>query len=130
MTAVTKILQPTDAELEILQVLWEIGPSTVRFVNDRLNEKKNVGYTTTLKIMQIMNEKGILTRRKKDRTHVYTPVLKETETQSLLVDRLLKMAFSGSASKLILQALGGRRTSVEELREIKELIAKLEKNQK
>jgi BlaI family penicillinase repressor len=130
MTAANKIIQPTDAELEILQVLWENGPSTVRFINDRLNEKKNVGYTTTLKIMQIMNDKGILTRRKKDRTHIYTPVLKEVETQSLLLDRLMKIAFKGSASKLIMQALGGRKTSAEELRKIKELITNLEKNQK
>ncbi len=130
MIATPKILQPTDAELEILQVLWENGPSTVRFVNDRLNEKKNVGYTTTLKIMQIMTDKGTLTRRKKERTHVYTPVLKEVETQSLLLDKLVRNAFSGSAGKLVMQALGGRKTSPEELNEIKELITKLEKNQK
>ena len=110
MNSSHKILQPTDAELEILQILWENGPSTVRFINDRLNEKKNVGYTTTLKIMQIMHKKGILTRRKKERTHVYSPVLKEVETQSLLIDRLLRIAFSGSASKLIMQALGGKKT--------------------
>jgi len=130
MIAKPKILRPTDAELEILQVLWENGPATVRFVNDRLNEKKNVGYTTTLKIMQIMNDKGILNRRKKERTHVYSAALEEVETQSLLLDKLLRNAFSGSASKLIMQALGGRRTSAKELKEIKELITKLEKNQK
>jgi BlaI family transcriptional regulator, penicillinase repressor len=130
MTPAPKITQPTDAELEILQVLWENGPSTVRFINDKLNEKKNVGYTTTLKIMQIMNDKGILTRRKKERTHVYTPVLKEVETQSILIDKLLRIAFSGSASKLIMQALGGKKTSADELKKIKELIANLEKNQK
>ena len=130
MIAKPKIPRPTDAELEILQVLWENGPTTVRFVNDRLNEKKNVGYTTTLKIMQIMNDKGILNRRKKERTHVYSAALEEVETQSLLLDKLLRNAFSGSASKLIMQALGGRRTSAKELKEIKELITKLEKNQK
>jgi len=130
MNSSHKILQPTDAELEILQILWENGPSTVRFINDRLNEKKNVGYTTTLKIMQIMHKKGILTRRKKERTHVYSPVLKEVETQSLLIDRLLRIAFSGSASKLIMQALGGKKTSAEELKKIKELITNLEKNLK
>lgn len=130
MTISPKINQPTDAELEILQVLWENGPSTVRFVNDRLNEKKNVGYTTTLKFMQIMTDKGILTRRKKERTHVYTPVMKEVETQSLFIDRLLRTAFSGSAGTLVMQALGGKKISTEELKKIKELIAKLEKNQK
>lgn len=130
MIKTLKIPQPTDAELEILQVLWENGPSTVRFVNDLLNKKKNVGYTTTLKIMQIMNDKGILTRLKKERTHVYTPVLKEVETQSLLVEKLMRIAFSGSASKLVMQTLGGQKTSAEELRKIKTLIANLEKNQK
>lgn len=130
MNSSHKILQPTDAEMEILQILWENGPSTVRFINDRLNEKKIVGYTTTLKIMQIMHKKGILTRRKKERTHVYSPVLKEVETQSLLIDRLLRIAFSGSASKLIMQALGGKKTSAEELKRIKELITNLEKNLK
>src|SRR4030042_4617219 len=97
MLAVVKNIQPTDSELEILQVLWENGPSTVRFINDHLNEKRIVGYTTTLKIMQIMTEKGILSRLKKDRTHIFSPVLKQIEIQSLLVDKLLKSAFGGSA---------------------------------
>jgi BlaI family penicillinase repressor len=130
MTSLSKTIKPTDAEMEILQVLWENGPSTVRFVNDRLNEKRIVGYTTTLKIMQIMNDKGILTRLKKERTHVYTPVLKEVETQSLLVDKLLKIAFGGSAGKLIMQTLGNKKTSAEELKKIKDLITNLEKRQK
>ncbi len=122
--------QPTDAELEILHVLWENGPSTVRFVNERLSEKKNVGYTTTLKIMQIMQEKGILTRTKKNRTHIYTPVLKEGETQSLLVEKLLKIGFGGSAGKLVMQTLGNRKTSREELQKIKDLIKEIEQEQK
>jgi BlaI family penicillinase repressor len=125
-----KNIRPTDAELEILQVLWKNGPSTVRFVNDQLNESRNVGYTTTLKIMQIMNDKGILTRRKNERTHVYTPVLKEVETQSLLVDKLLRIAFGGSAGKLVMQTLGNKKTSAEELKKIKDLITNLEKKQK
>ncbi len=126
----SKYFQPTDAELEILQVLWESGPSTVRFVNECLNKKKKVGYTTTLKIMQIMADKHILSRHKKGKTHIYTPVLKENETQSLLVDKLLKVAFKGSASKLVMQTLGNKKTSIEELQKIKELIANLEKDQK
>ncbi|KPK85885.1 MAG: transcriptional regulator [Bacteroides sp. SM23_62_1] len=129
MTERIKLIQPTDAELEVLHILWENGPSTVRFVNDRLNERKNVGYTTTLKIMQIMHEKGILTRNKKDRTHIYTTVLEEDETQSLLVEKLLKIAFDGSASKLVMQTLGNRKTSKEELQKIKDLIEKIEKDQ-
>ena len=122
-------MQPTDSELEILQVLWENGPSNVRAVNNRLNERRSVGYTTTLKIMQIMTEKGILSRRKKERTHIYSPVLKESETQSLLVNKLLKNAFGGSAGKLVMQALGNNKTSAEELKLIKEIIKNLEKKQ-
>lgn len=125
-----RYIQPTDAELEILQVLWENGPSTVRFINEQLNERKHVGYTTTLKIMQIMTDKGILSRQKKGRTHIYKTILKENETQSLLVDKLLKIAFGGSASKLVMQTLGNKKTSKEELQKIKELIAILEKRRK
>jgi len=130
MSRKSKYIQPTDAELEILQVLWENGPSAVRFINEQLNEKKNVGYTTTLKIMQIMTDKGILTRQKKGKTHIYRPILKENETQSLLVDKLLKIAFGGSASKLVMQTLGNKKTSREELQKIKDLIANLEKKHK
>jgi BlaI family penicillinase repressor len=129
MSIILKNIHPTDSELEILQVLWQNGPSTVRLVNDRLNEKRIVGYTTTLKIMQIMAEKGILSRRKKDRTHIYTPVLNEDETKSLLVNKLLKNAFGGSAGKLVMQALGNNKTSADELKQIKEIIKNLEKNQ-
>jgi predicted transcriptional regulator len=129
MSPVFKNMQPTDSELEILQVLWENGPSTVRSVNDLINERRSVGYTTTLKIMQIMTEKGILSRRKKERTHIYTPVLKKSETQSLLIDKLLKNAFGGSAGKLVMQALGNNKTSAEELRQIKDIIKNLEKKQ-
>jgi BlaI family penicillinase repressor len=125
-----KHIQPTYAELEILQVLWENGPATVRFINEQLNEKKNVGYTTTLKIMQIMTDKGILSRQKKGKTHIYQAILKENETQSLLVDKLLKIAFGGSASKLVMQTLGNKKTSKEELQKIKDLIAALEKKRK
>jgi BlaI family penicillinase repressor len=130
MSAIFKSTQPTDSELEILKVLWENGPSTVRLVNDRLNERRNVGYTTTLKIMQIMTEKGILSRHKKDRTHIYTPVINEDETQSLMVGKLLQNAFGGSAGKLIMQALGNNKTSAAELKKIKEIIKDLEKKQK
>lgn len=121
--------KPTDSELEILAILWERGPSTVRFVNDRLSARKNTGYTTTLKLMQIMFEKGMVDRTMDGRTHIYRPLLKQEEMQITLMDRLLKTAFSGSASKLVMQALGNHRTSEEELREIKELIRKLEEEQ-
>jgi predicted transcriptional regulator len=120
-------LRPTEAELEILQVLWAHGPGTVRFVNDRLNEKKTVGYTTTLKIMQIMFEKNLLKRDESKRSHLYTPTLKEKETQGLLLDKFLHSAFGGSALKLVMQALGNHQASKEEISRIREYLDNLEK---
>jgi predicted transcriptional regulator len=120
--------RPTEAELEIFAVLWKNGPSTVRAVNEELAERKNVGYTTTLKIMQIMTEKGLLERSLDGRMHIYTPLLKEEEVQNKLVNRLLATAFRGSAHTLILQALGNHKASEEELSEIKDLIRKLEED--
>ncbi len=125
-----KKIQPTDSELEILNILWDSGPSTVRAINDQLNIRREVGYTTTLKIMQIMHEKGMLTREQDGRTHIYTPVLNEKEIQGKLIDRLLETAFGGSASKMIMQALGNHNSSAEELAEIKKLIKRLEDQEK
>jgi predicted transcriptional regulator len=121
-----KAPKPTESELEILQVLWRHGPSTVRFVNDKLNEKKTVGYTTTLKLMQLMFEKNILKRDEKKRSHLYRPAVKEKETQRLLLDRFLETAFGGSAMKLVMQALGSRETSKEEISRIREFLDNLE----
>ena len=118
--------KPTEAELEILSVLWKNGPSTVRTVNDELSGRKHVGYTTTLKLMQIMLEKGVLDRSLDGRTHIYSPVITEEDVQKRLVNRLLETAFRGSAKQLILQALGNHRASSEELVEIKEMIKKME----
>ncbi len=120
------LFKPTESELEILSVLWNKGPSTVREVNDEMNRSKNVGYTTTLKLMQIMTEKGIVGRTMDGRTHIYHALAKQEDAQVRMLDRLLETAFGGSASKLVMQALGNHRTSDEELREIKELIQKLE----
>lgn len=119
---------PTETELEILQLLWEFGPSTVRFVNEKQNELKNadVGYTTTLKIMQIMTEKGMLDVNKESRQHIYTPNIDETETKGKLLDGFLKKTFSGSASKLVMQALGNHKPSKKELDEIKKFINDIE----
>lgn len=117
---------PTEAELEILQILWQYGPSTVRFINEKQNEKKEAGYTTTLKIMQIMAEKGMLSVNKESRQHVYTPTLDEDETKSKLLDGFLKKTFSGSAMKMVMQALGNHKPSKKELDEIKDLIEKIE----
>lgn len=110
---------PTEAELEILRVLWTKGPSTVREVNEELLQGKEVGYTTTLKIMQIMAAKGIVERDESQRTHVYKPVVKEADTQKSMVNKLLHTAFGGSASKLVMQAIGSSKTSREELDEIR-----------
>jgi predicted transcriptional regulator len=121
--------KPTEAELEILNVLWKNGPCTVRVVNEELNLKKRVGYTTTLKLMQIMTDKGVLERSLEGRTHIYSTLLSEEDVQRKLMDRLLETAFRGSAKKLILQALGNHNASSEELMEIKEMIKKMEEAQ-
>lgn len=119
--------EPTRTELEILQVLWKNGPSTVRFVNDRLNdEKRSVQYTSTLKIMQIMTDKGMLARDESSMKHVYSPLLEERSTKSLLLDRFLDATFNGSAATLLMQLLGNKKTSKDELDEIKALINKID----
>ncbi len=120
--------KPTQSELEILQIIWDNGPSTVRFVNDKLNERKKTGYTTALKLMQIMLEKNLLSRNEKSRVHIYYPVVQKEEIQSQLLDRFLENTFSGSAHKLVMQALGNHKPSKSELEEIKKLIDELEKN--
>jgi len=122
--------RPTESELEILQILWENGPCSVRFVNERLNLKREVGYTTTLKLMQIMVDKGLAKRNTDNRSHIYEASVGEGETQKLLVDELLDAAFRGSALKLVVQALGAGSASREELDEIKALIRKLESGDK
>lgn len=138
-----KFMRPTESELEILHVLWEQGPATVRTVNDLLNErrkssqsaarsaakpKESAGYTTTLKLMQIMFEKGLVTREEDGRTHTYTAAVREEETQSLLLQQFVDNTFRGSTARLVMQALGNHEASAEELDEIKALIAQLENN--
>lgn len=126
MTNRNHIPKPTDAELEILSVLWEHGPSTVRFVNDQLNERRDVGYTTTLKFLQIMSEKGLVTRNAEGRTHIYEAVSNREQVQEQLINKLVDTAFGGSAQKLVMQALGNAKTSKEGLEAIKRLINELE----
>lgn len=123
--------RPTAAELEILNVIWTHGPSTVRFVNDRMNQGKRgknemTGYTTTLKIMQIMAEKGLLRRDESQRSHLYDAAAPQAHVQKQLLDRLLEQAFGGSALKLVMQALGGRKATAEEISRIRELLDKME----
>jgi BlaI family transcriptional regulator, penicillinase repressor len=114
---------PTDAELEVLQVLWRLGPSTVRVVNDSINEQRTVGYTTTLKIMQIMMDKGYLTRQIIDRIHIFTASVTEKDTQTTLLTDFVTNAFQGSPSSLVMRMLGSRDTSPDELAKIKAIIA-------
>jgi BlaI family transcriptional regulator, penicillinase repressor len=114
--------RPTDAELAILQVLWTRGPSTVRQVHDALSADRETGYTTTLKLMQIMAEKGIVIRDESARSHVYAASRAQGETQRQLVDHLLDRAFGGSAAALVMQALSAHPASKEEIAEIQELI--------
>ena len=120
--------RPTAAELGILQVLWKNGPQTVRQVQGALGPE--TGYTTVLKLMQIMKEKGLLRRDTDDRTHVYFPALPEEQTKNGLVRDLLDRAFRGSAKDLIVQALSAKRTSREELAQIREMIEGIEKGRK
>ncbi|HUP64118.1 MAG TPA: BlaI/MecI/CopY family transcriptional regulator [Thermoanaerobaculia bacterium] len=118
--------RPTDGELAILRVLWDRGECTVREVHDKLSASSAIGYTTVLKLMQIMTEKGLVERDESERAHVYRPALSEQKTQKQLLGDLLDRAFGGSATKLVLQALSTRRTSGKELAEIRSLLAKLE----
>ena len=106
-----KSLKPTDSELEILQVLWNRGNATVREVHEELGTTKDCGYTTTLKLMQIMFEKKLVSRDDSSRTHIYQPVVSRDSTQKQLVDKMVTAIFSGSHSQLVLQALGSHTPS-------------------
>jgi predicted transcriptional regulator len=116
---------PTDRELAILRVLWQRGPSTVRQVNEAISADRTTGYTTTLKLMQIMTEKGLVVRDESDRTHVYRANVAEEQTQRQLVGDLMDRAFGGSARKLVMQALAAKKVSGGELARIKQLLDEL-----
>ena len=122
--------RPTDAELAILRVLWERGPSTVRDVTVALQNERGTGYTTALKLMQIMTEKGLVQRNDSQRTHVYEAVAAAEVTQKQLVTDLLERAFGGSAQQLVMQALSSKKASSAELVEIRKLIDEMEKKMK
>ncbi|MBX2840381.1 MAG: BlaI/MecI/CopY family transcriptional regulator [Flammeovirgaceae bacterium] len=121
-----KSTKPTEAELEVLQVLWKNGPSTVRFVHEKISEKKEIGYTTTLKIMQNMLDKVLVNRNDSTRTHVYAAIANEEATQKDLLNRFLDSTFGGSAMKLVMQALGNHKASHEEISKIRELLKEKE----
>ena len=114
--------RPTDRELTILQILWDNGPSTVRQVNEAMNKDEDTGYTTTLKLMQIMTEKGLLRRDDSQFKHIFKPAITEEKTQKQLVGDLLERAFSGSAEKLVMRALSAKKVSDKELARIKKLL--------
>lgn len=118
--------RPTDGELEILRVLWERGASTVRQVHDTLEARRPTGYTTVLKLLQIMTEKGLVRRDESERAHVYEARVPREETERQLVGDLLEKAFSGSASALVMRALSSKKTSPEELARIRRLLDELE----
>jgi BlaI family transcriptional regulator, penicillinase repressor len=118
---------PTPAELEILHILWSLGEAKVKAINDTLSESKPVGYTTTLKTMQIMEQKGMLGRRKDGKSHIYFPLSEQAETRTSMLDRLLENVFGGSKSQLVMHLLGTKKVSVKELEEIKAFLKKMEK---
>ena len=120
-----KTSKPTDRELTILRILWDQGPSTVREVNEVMNKDRDTGYTTTLKLMQIMTEKRLLIRDESQRRHVYRPAITEERTQKQLVGDLLERAFSGSAEKLVIRALSTKKVSTKELKRIRKMLDEL-----
>lgn len=124
-----KKIEPTKAELEILQVLWEHGASTVRFVNDQLNKQREVNYTSTLKLMQIMADKGIVTRDESSMKHIYSVAEEEQKTKAYLLDKFVDSMYKGSVSKLVIQLLGNKKTSEQELDAIRELLKKMDDTQ-
>jgi BlaI family transcriptional regulator, penicillinase repressor len=122
--------RPTDSELAILRVLWRLGPATVRAVQQELAREDETGYTTVLKMLQIMTEKGLVKRDESERSHVYEPAFSEQSVQRRLIGHLLERAFGGSAQELVLQALAAKKSSPKELAEIRKLIDEMEKGAK
>ena len=118
--------KPTESELEILQILWKESEASVRHVNQILSQRRDVGYTTTLKLMQIMLEKGLVKRNTESRSHIYSASVPENKVKEQMLNRFLDQTFQGSASALVMQVLGNHTASAEELEEIKALIQKLE----
>lgn len=121
-------MNPTDAELEILQVLWQHGACTVRDVHEVLHARDGTGYTTALKMLQVMHDKGLVTRDESQRAHVYQAAVSKERTQKRFLSDLLQRVFDGSPSRLVLQALGDHKASREELREIRSLLNRLDRD--
>lgn len=119
--------QPTSAELELLNILWERGPSTVRQIHEVVSGSRQTGYTTTLKILQKMFDKGLVKRDESSRSHIYMPAVQAEKTQRQLVNDLIEKAFGGAAEKLVMQALSSRQVAPEEIETLRELLDSLEK---
>jgi BlaI family transcriptional regulator, penicillinase repressor len=123
----TRYIKPTESELEILQVLWERESASVRDVHEELAKRKDVGYTTTLKLMQIMHEKGIVKRDDSFKTHIYQAAVSKEKTQKHLLGKMINTLFGGSPTELVIQALGNHKASPEELDDIQHLLDNLKK---
>lgn len=123
----TKAIKPTESELEILQVLWEKDKASVREVHEELLKTKEAGYTTTLKLMQIMFEKGLVSRDDSFKTHIYRASVSKEKTQQHLLGKMINTLFGGSSTELVLQALGNHKASAAELEEIQKLLNNLKK---
>ena len=121
--------RPTDSELDILSVIWQLGEATVRHVHTELNKSRETGYTSVLKLMQIMTDKGLLVRDESQRSHIYRARQRETSTQKQLVKDLMVRAFGGSPEKLVMQALSAKRAKPEEIAEIRRMLDELEGDQ-
>ncbi len=121
-------LKPTESELSILRVLWKSGPSTVRDVNTSLNLVRKVGYTNTLKMMQLMHDKGLLSRDESNRSHIYSPTIEAEDIRSNLLNHVIDTAFEGSTSSMMIHALGNYKASPEEIEAIRSLLNNIESN--
>ncbi|HUP11886.1 MAG TPA: BlaI/MecI/CopY family transcriptional regulator [Niastella sp.] len=125
--ATTKTIKPTESELEILQILWKKGNASVREVHEELLQTKEAGYTTTLKLMQIMHEKGLVKRDDSIKTHIYQAAVSKEKTQKHLLNKMINTVFGGSPGELVMQALGNHKASAEELEEIQKILDNLKK---
>ena len=128
--ALQPLPRPTESELELLRVLWDLGPSTVREIHDAISRRKPAGYTTVLKLMQIMTEKGLVSRDEQQRAHVYSARLPREQTQKQLLGDLMDRAFGGSASRLVMSALASDQATPQDLAEIRHMLDTLERGTK
>lgn len=119
-------IKPTDSELEILKILWACGSASVREVHDELAKTKEAGYTTTLKLMQIMTDKGLLTRDTGGKSHTYEAAVPQQQVQGQILNRMIDTVFGGNAAQLVMQALGNHKTNKEEIDEIRKYLTELE----